>query len=78
VLTPQEAPSRAALNIPAVANAGAALFTTSCGALGKLILDGSTCGAHLALGPVALCFAGILTGGVLMFLGRPSPKAGLS
>lgn len=77
-MTEPDAPTRAALNNPTVANVGLGLLATSCGGLGKLIVDGAACGAHLLLAPVALCFAGIVVGGLLAFLGRPSPKAGLS
>jgi hypothetical protein len=62
----------APLNTQSVGAVGLALLTTSCGALGKLIVDGSTCGAHLLLAPVALCFVGIAVAGTLCYLGRPA------
>jgi hypothetical protein len=61
----------AAWNTPTVANAGATLVAISSGALGKDVQDLVT-GAHPGTLALVAPFAGMLIGGFLAYVGRPS------
>ena len=63
--------SLAALNTPAVANAGAALVATSATALGAVVLAlANDQPVHVLA--IVMPFVGLVVGGALAYLGKPS------